>query len=88
MTDASTTRPQGQIKPSWLPKPTPKPPMKVVIKRWNAVAQWRWDTRNGGKQEVDDDDGEDDVCGICRVPYEACCPACKIPGDDCPLSKF
>jgi hypothetical protein len=19
--------------------------MKVIIKRWNAVAQWRWDTR-------------------------------------------
>jgi len=63
--------------------------MKVVIKRWNAVAQWRWDTRNGGKQQDDDDDddddGEDDLCGICRVAYEACCPACKTPGDDCPI---
>ncbi len=32
------------------------------------------------------EDEEDDVCGICRVAFEACCPACKTPGDDCPLS--
>ena len=57
--------------------------MKVIVKRWNAVAQWRWDT---GPDQDDSDDGEGDVCGICRVPYEGCCPACKIPGDDCPLS--
>ncbi|KAI5992249.1 anaphase-promoting complex subunit 11 RING-H2 finger-domain-containing protein, partial [Pisolithus albus] len=30
-------------------------------------------------------DGDGDVCGICRVPYEGCCPTCKMPGDDCPL---
>jgi hypothetical protein len=24
------------------------------------------------------------VCGICRMPYEACCPGVKYPGDDCP----
>ena len=56
--------------------------MKVAVKRWNAVAQWRWDTGNAEQ----DDDGEGDVCGICRVPYEGCCPSCKMPGDDCPLS--
>ncbi|KIK19122.1 hypothetical protein PISMIDRAFT_34038, partial [Pisolithus microcarpus 441] len=22
---------------------------------------------------------------ICQVPYEGCCPTCKMPGDDCPL---
>lgn len=37
-----------------------------------------------GEEEGDDDD--EDVCGICQVPYEGCCPNCKIPGDDCPLS--
>lgn len=58
--------------------------MKVHITRWNAVAQWRWDT---GHTEQEDD-GEGDVCGICRVPYEGCCPSCKMPGDDCPLSEF
>ncbi|TFK47964.1 anaphase-promoting complex subunit Apc11 [Heliocybe sulcata] len=55
--------------------------MKVTIKSWNAIAQWRWDT---GKADQDDAD-EEDVCGICRVAYEGCCPACKMPGDDCPL---
>lgn len=24
------------------------------------------------------------MCGICRIEFERCCPACKIPGDDCP----
>ena len=57
--------------------------MKVTIKSWHAIAHWRWDT---GKPTQDDTDGEEDVCGICRVPYEGCCPACKMPGDDCPLS--
>ncbi|KAF8551927.1 RING/U-box [Imleria badia] len=53
--------------------------MKVHIKHWSAVAQWRWNTGNT------DPDDEGDVCGICRVPYEGCCPSCKMPGDDCPL---
>jgi anaphase-promoting complex subunit 11 len=33
-------------------------------------------------------DPDEDVCGICRVPFEGCCPTCKVPGDDCPLSRF
>ncbi|KII86305.1 hypothetical protein PLICRDRAFT_43899 [Plicaturopsis crispa FD-325 SS-3] len=53
--------------------------MKVNVKHWHAVAHWRWDTGTDAADE------EGDVCGICRVPYEGCCPACKIPGDDCPL---
>ena len=56
--------------------------MKVNIKKWHAIAQWRWDTGNNDPE----DDGEGDVCGICRVPFEGCCPTCKMPGDDCPLS--
>ena len=83
--------------------------MKVTIKRWNAVAQWRWDTRSTNNNNNDnnndssephqpqetiiiinnkDDDSEDDLCGICRVAFEACCPSCKTPGDDCPLSVY
>ena len=57
--------------------------MKVTVKNWHAIAQWRWDI--GSNNDVDD---EGDVCGICRVPYEGCCPSCKIPGDDCPLSEL
>ncbi|KAF3903935.1 hypothetical protein ABW21_db0204652 [Orbilia brochopaga] len=48
--------------------------MKVKIKEWHAVATWRWDMP------------EDEVCGICRVDFDGCCPNCKYPGDDCPLS--
>ncbi|KAF1949926.1 RING/U-box [Byssothecium circinans] len=47
--------------------------MKVTIKEWNAVAAWRWDMP------------DDDVCGICRNPYDSTCSKCKYPGDDCPL---
>ncbi|KAK3367468.1 anaphase-promoting complex subunit 11 RING-H2 finger-domain-containing protein [Podospora didyma] len=47
--------------------------MKVKIKKWNAVATWRWDLP------------EDDVCGICQVHFDGTCPACKYPGDDCSL---
>lgn len=57
--------------------------MKVTVKNWQAVAHWRWDL---GPDEEHDPDDEDDVCGICRAAYEGCCPACKVPGDDCPLS--
>ncbi|KAI0825263.1 anaphase-promoting complex subunit Apc11 [Trametes gibbosa] len=55
--------------------------MKVHINSWHGIAQWRWDTGTNDP----DDDGEGDVCGICRVPFEGCCPSCKMPGDDCPL---
>ena len=47
--------------------------MKVKIKNWTPVAYWRW-------KAADDD------CGICRNQFESCCPDCKVPGDDCPLS--
>ena len=57
--------------------------MKVTVKHWHAIAQWRWDTGS-----TEEDDGEGDVCGICRVAYEGCCPTCKMPGDDCPLSEY
>ncbi|KIW01549.1 uncharacterized protein PV09_07027 [Verruconis gallopava] len=48
-------------------------PMKVKIKTWNAVAAWRWDMP------------DEDVCGICRNPYDSTCSKCKFPGDECPL---
>lgn len=47
--------------------------MKVTIREWNAVAAWRWDMP------------DDDVCGICRNPYDSTCSKCKFPGDECPL---
>ena len=50
--------------------------MKVTIREWNAVAAWRWDMP------------DDDVCGICRNPYDSTCSKCKFPGDECPLCMY
>ncbi|ODQ57156.1 hypothetical protein WICANDRAFT_36554 [Wickerhamomyces anomalus NRRL Y-366-8] len=47
--------------------------MKVNIKNWKGVAVWSWDVPN------------EEVCGICRVSFDATCSACKYPGDECPL---
>ncbi len=47
--------------------------MKVTVKSWLAVAVWRWVTNDNIE------------CGICRLPFDGCCPDCRIPGDDCPL---
>lgn len=47
---------------------------------------WSWhiprDSKDGHAHEIDDDD---DVCGICRASYNATCPSCKYPGDECSL---
>lgn len=59
----------------------PKPPITLPsktrltlrIKKWNLGATWKW---NAG----------DENCGICRMPFEACCTDCRTPGDDCPLA--
>jgi anaphase-promoting complex subunit 11 len=42
---------------------------------WNAIAHWHWSVNN------------EELCGICRAPFDGHCPDCRIPGDDCPLSK-
>ena len=42
--------------------------------RWHPVASWTWDA-------------QDETCGICRMAFDGCCPDCKFPGDDCPLSE-
>ena len=66
--------------------------MKVTINHHHAVAVWKWElkpTKNrveGAEDEDESDDDDDDVCGICRVNYDGCCPDCKVPGDECPLS--
>ena len=45
--------------------------MKVKILRYHAVASWHWDIK-------------EDMCGICREPFDGCCPDCTMPGDGCP----
>src|SRR3546814_10313703 len=44
------------------------------LHRWHAVAVWKWGI-------------DEDVCGICRMPFEACCPGVAYPGDDCPPGR-
>jgi hypothetical protein len=77
---ASTSRVCCASPPTKSFHPTYKPTavrhtMKVTIREWNAVAAWRWDMP------------DDDVCGICRNPYDSTCSKCKFPGDECPLRK-
>lgn len=48
------------------------PPFEVRVKQWHAVGVWTWDAG-------------DDVCGICRNPFDGCPPECKHPGDDSPV---
>ena len=50
--------------------------MKVKIRKWSAVATWRWDIP------------DDDVCGICQIDFDGTCPTCKYPGDDCSLCMY
>lgn len=50
--------------------------MKVAITEWHGVATWNWD--------VSQTHG-DELCGICRVPFDGTCPNCMYPGDNCPL---
>lgn len=44
--------------------------------RWHAAGVWRWD--------ISDPTGN---CGICHFPFDASCPQCKIPGDQCALCR-
>ncbi|KAM1075984.1 hypothetical protein ACFX2I_023454 [Malus domestica] len=39
---------------------------------WDVVASWTWDA-------------QDEICGICRMVFDGCCPDCKLPGDNCLL---
>jgi anaphase-promoting complex subunit 11 len=47
--------------------------MQIKVNTWTVPAYWSWDVKN------------EDVCGICQVAYDACCPTCTVPGDGCPL---
>ncbi|CAJ1977894.1 unnamed protein product [Sphenostylis stenocarpa] len=59
-----------------LDKINPRVTLFPFVKyRWHAVAWWTWDA-------------QDETCGICRMAFDGCCPDCKLPGDDCPLSKL
>ncbi len=44
------------------------------LTRWQSVATWKWEV-------------SDDACSICRMPFDAHCDKCKLPGDECPPSN-
>ncbi|CAJ0919743.1 unnamed protein product, partial [Mesorhabditis belari] len=59
-----------------LPPPVDLPSktrLGIKIKALHVAAEWKWTA------------GGDDTCGICQMPFEACCVSCRTPGDDCPL---
>ena len=77
--------------------------MKITINTYHGIAVWRWNLKAGlqnqppantqpsgdeEQEEEEEEDDDDDVCGICRVAYDGCCPDCKTPGDECPLSEL
>ncbi|GHJ88236.1 hypothetical protein NliqN6_4638 [Naganishia liquefaciens] len=43
------------------------------------------DQSGGSDEEDDESEEEDEMCGVCQQEFESACPACKVPGDDCPL---
>uniref|UniRef100_A0AC35TKK0 Anaphase-promoting complex subunit 11 n=1 Tax=Rhabditophanes sp. KR3021 TaxID=114890 RepID=A0AC35TKK0_9BILA len=47
--------------------------LTINIKKYKLFSEWKWTN------------GSEDTCGICRMPFEACCIECKTPGDECPL---
>lgn len=55
--------------------------MKVRILEWQGISAWRWRLNESGHLES----GADELCGICRVPFDGTCPNCKYPGEECPL---
>lgn len=50
-------------------------PLNSLFHRWHGVAVWKWDVN-------------EDVCGICRLAFDACCPDCTVPGDNCSPGRF
>ena len=55
-----------------LPSTAGDPDFSIEITHWHGVASWTWGAG-------------DDVCGICRAPYDGAPPEAKGPGDDAPV---
>ena len=67
----------------------------VAVWKWNllpaseaspADQAAKLDDKLNSLEPAGEGEEEEDVCGICRVAFEGCCPECKKPGEDCPLS--
>ena len=85
MSASALPRPQPPVlaqQPQQLPQPHSQPQqakasddagLKVRVTAARFVASWRWSVA-----------AADEVCGICRLPFECCCPSCRFGGDECP----
>lgn len=68
----------------------PQPPRQSSADPADDAGGLVGDSGNEGSDDDDDDDDsdeEDEMCGVCQQEFESACPACKVPGDDCPLSR-
>jgi len=45
--------------------------MKITVKAFHAVGEWRWETT-------------EEACAICFQPFDGCCESCRFPGEECP----
>ncbi|KAM7543008.1 hypothetical protein Aperf_G00000001599 [Anoplocephala perfoliata] len=70
--DISGAKVDANLGEGRTPAEVEEKPLKMKINSWFGVATWRWCTN-------------DSTCGICRNAFEACCPDCKLPGDDCSI---
>jgi anaphase-promoting complex subunit 11 len=52
---------------------SPQHALDVTIESVHLVGRWTWDIKG------------EDTCGICRLLFDAACPHCKAPGEDCPI---
>lgn len=60
--------------------------MKVKVLEWHAFSTWHWNINQIEGQESENKNSNiDELCGICRVPFDGTCPNCKYPGDECPI---
>ena len=61
----------------------------MTVNSVHSIALWRWNLKSAsaGKETEDLDEEDEELCGICRVAFDGCCPDCKTPGDECPLSQ-
>ena len=89
----NTAPPSMEAEAAPEPKFESKTKLKVNIRGWNGVCTWKWvanDDTCGIKNSAQLLNKELNLqmfgfLGICRVPFDGCCPDCKLPGDDCPL---
>ena len=73
--------------------------LQLNITKYRATATWKWDiasksTLNNDNKPLDlnaplvkeeENEEEEDLCGICRQAFDYHCPNCKFAGDECKI---